>query len=514
LQPRIFVNIASYRDRECQWTVKDLFEKARAPERVFVGICWQFVREEDADCFRVQTRPDQCRLITVYAPASLGVCWARHHAQTLWRGEEFTLQIDSHMRFVENWDERLLAMLRACPSARPVLSSYPAAYTPPDTIDSHVVSTINAQSFDSQGILKLGSVGIAPESAPPVPAANPFCAAGFLFADSQINVDIPYDPYLYFHGEEITLAVRLWTHGWDIFSPNDVVAYHDYNNTPNRRRHWDDHKDWTQLSIRAAKRILHLLGMEQSDDPEALREIDRYGLGQRRTLAEYQAFSGVDFARRLIGGKTAQDIEAVAPAEEKRRRNRDVFTGIWRSNAWGCAETKSGSGSTVAATEILRPQLVDLFQRLNIASLADAGCGDLNWMHLISHHLRFYFGLDIVDDLLTELRHHHGRQHFFANIDISVDDLPSADAIFCRDVLTHFPEHAVKAALARFAASGARILIATTHPRGTNDPIGLGEWQPIDLCAPPYSLPAPQFLIPEGLVDSPKSLGVWQVADL
>jgi len=63
-EPRIFVNIAAYRDTECQWTVKDLFEKARAPERIFVGLCWQFVPEEDQDCFLVPSpRPEQTRIV-------------------------------------------------------------------------------------------------------------------------------------------------------------------------------------------------------------------------------------------------------------------------------------------------------------------------------------------------------------------------------------------------------------------------------------------------------------------
>ena len=34
----IFVQIASYRDPELQWTLKDLFEKAKRPENIFVGI--------------------------------------------------------------------------------------------------------------------------------------------------------------------------------------------------------------------------------------------------------------------------------------------------------------------------------------------------------------------------------------------------------------------------------------------------------------------------------------------
>jgi len=90
--PRIFVNIASYRDPECQWTVKDLFDKAEHPERIFVGICWQCVPIEDDDCFRVETRPKQVRFKKFQAKDSRGVGWARHHSQSLWDGEEFTLQ--------------------------------------------------------------------------------------------------------------------------------------------------------------------------------------------------------------------------------------------------------------------------------------------------------------------------------------------------------------------------------------------------------------------------------------
>ena len=61
--PRIFVQIASYRDPECQWTVKDLFEQAAHPERVFVGICWQFDEQEDKHCFEIPyPRPDQVRV--------------------------------------------------------------------------------------------------------------------------------------------------------------------------------------------------------------------------------------------------------------------------------------------------------------------------------------------------------------------------------------------------------------------------------------------------------------------
>ena len=53
----IFVQIASYRDPECQWTVKDLFDKADHPERVYVGIFWQINK---AIFTKVKPSPKYC----------------------------------------------------------------------------------------------------------------------------------------------------------------------------------------------------------------------------------------------------------------------------------------------------------------------------------------------------------------------------------------------------------------------------------------------------------------------
>ena len=35
----IFVQIASFRDPELQYTLQDLFKKAKRPENIFIGIC-------------------------------------------------------------------------------------------------------------------------------------------------------------------------------------------------------------------------------------------------------------------------------------------------------------------------------------------------------------------------------------------------------------------------------------------------------------------------------------------
>jgi hypothetical protein len=58
---RIFVQIASYRDPECQWTLEDMFEKAANPDRIFAGVVWQFVPREDDHCFELSFPPEQVR---------------------------------------------------------------------------------------------------------------------------------------------------------------------------------------------------------------------------------------------------------------------------------------------------------------------------------------------------------------------------------------------------------------------------------------------------------------------
>src|SRR6266853_2019652 len=124
-RPRIFVSIPSYRDRECQWTLRDMFERARHPERVFAGVCWQTVPDQDQDCFLLRPCPTQVRTIEFHALQARGLGWARAKAQSLWQGEEYSLQIDSHMRFADDWDEQMLDLLSACDAPDPVLTVYP-----------------------------------------------------------------------------------------------------------------------------------------------------------------------------------------------------------------------------------------------------------------------------------------------------------------------------------------------------------------------------------------------------
>ncbi|MEO5340765.1 MAG: hypothetical protein H7837_09675 [Magnetococcus sp. MYC-9] len=513
-QQTLFVSVASYRDSECPWTLADLFAKARYPERIFVGVLWQVAPEDPDTLCEIPVRPAQVRGIRVDAASSLGVCWARSRIQAeLWQGEDYYLQIDSHSRFAPQWDVILLESLAACPSPKPVLTTHPIGYEPPDTLTPDLLPILLAGRFNDAGVLMPKAKGLSLPFVPDRPAPTAFIGAGLVFGASALVREVPYDPNLYFHGEEVSLAVRLWTHGYDLFNPHRVILYHDYTDR-GRRRHWSDHQDWPTLNRRSEARLQHLLAMQTCHDAEALRDLERYGLGAVRTLQEYEAFADVDFVRRRIGPRAAdgQFPLLVAESEEQLARRR-CFSQIHDGNLWKAWETRSGPGSTWKATIELRQSLRQTFRDLGVRTLLDAGCGDLVWNADLTEALELYLGFDVVAALVERNRVLYGQRknHFFNTADVCCDPLPRVDAILCRNILTHLPNPDVQLALRNFKHSEARYLLATTFPGKENRPIEVGQWRPTDLTAVPFSLPAPRVLLPDGTQGG--CIGVWKLAD-
>ncbi len=112
---------------------------------------------------------------------------------------------------------------------------------------------------------------------------------------------MPFDPHVYFLGEEPNLAVRLWTAGWDFFAPRSCAVWHHYGaGGPGRPHSWGEVARSQRLHARTLRRMEHLLGVRCCLDPRALVDLWRYGLGRARGLADYERFAGVSFRKRSI----------------------------------------------------------------------------------------------------------------------------------------------------------------------------------------------------------------------
>lgn len=304
---RIFISIASYCDPLLGFTVERAILTAADPGRLHFGV----VDQSPAGTRHMVALGAGARLsqVRIDATEARGPCWARALAMTLYDGEEWYLQLDSHMDFDPGWDERLVAQATAlgAPQRPLVLSTYPEAFRFQDgkpVRQGGTAGSVLAQTVQPGAVFEPGHP-VLPFIARAVPATRPLPAfhvgAGFLFAPGRITQAVPYDPWLYFHGEEQALVLRLYTRGWDLFHMPDVPVRHLYNvpdaGAPPRALHWDASQEasrnlsWQALEKRSRARLAALV---------AGQDLGLYGLGSVRSLADYAAFSGIDYAARTL----------------------------------------------------------------------------------------------------------------------------------------------------------------------------------------------------------------------
>ena len=317
----IFIQIAAYRDPDLPATLHNLIQRASHPERLRFGICLQLA-DNDPPHWGPQAFPDHpsLNIVAFRASESRGACWARHQAQSVYGGEDFLLQIDSHMRAVEHWDDLLLSTWHACSDHRAVLSVYPNGFQQPCRLQTSTLPVMGAAGFDDNGILKFQGISRfrLPEEQPERPIPGAFIAGGFLFGPGSIVREVPYDPELYFHGEEVAMSARLWTSSFNIYAPNRLLLFHLYKTGgaegDNSTTHWSDHGNWFELNRRSLVRV-HTLLNSLDRAPQQLKattddlvDLNIYGLGEQRSLNDYQQWAGVNFNRAEISkqAKSAQ----------------------------------------------------------------------------------------------------------------------------------------------------------------------------------------------------------------
>lgn len=498
----IFISIASFRDPDCSNTIRNLIEKAARPEQLSFGVCNQVIQSLDQDCLLPATIAPSIMIDEVDASLSRGACWARSRIQQLWRNEDYYLQIDSHMRFVQDWDEILISMLKDCPTQKAVLSTYPLSFTPPDTYGKPELVRLVPKWFDENGILTCYSRKTSVEHAPALPQEIFFISAGLLFARSALISEVPYDPHLYHVGEEISLAVRLWTHGWTLYTPNRVIAFHDYGKREDRSKHWKNDDHWRELDARSKERVRNLLGGKVTSSLDEPTDFGPYGLGKARSLAEYEQKAGVSFALRMIGGEIRlPPIWSARSAEQHAARRTYFCSG---------GQFQTFDAGTPAVASPLTAWLIIMTSRYNIRSVCNLGCGmDLPLQDYINT-LDHYAGYDLNQTIIEQNRAANRMMDHVCYYPVDIIDLQPDrhyDLVICTGVLDHLPLDAAIIVLAEVARQFGTYIVLTSSRHGKNCWIDYGQYYDIDLEQPPFSLPAPLESIEIG---ADRFAGLWE----
>jgi hypothetical protein len=293
----IFISIASYRDPELKLTIKSAIDKANNPYSLYFGIVYQGLESEMPDLSHVKN----LSIIKMHPKEARGAGFARSRAMELYSGQELFLQVDSHTRFQQGWDDIAIDQLSRAKNIsahnKVILSYFPAPFDPERNGGMHLIKnnpkikpyptrqklSLNkrkqwtAERFEFEDKLKEN------------PELSQTILGGFILSDASIINEVPYDPEISFFGEEVCFAMRAWTRGWDIYSPSKNIVYHFYSRG-GYDKIWKDRNlrgiSWKEIEDISYKKQKRVLCGEESGV---------FGAGDVRSIQEYEEFTATNF---------------------------------------------------------------------------------------------------------------------------------------------------------------------------------------------------------------------------
>lgn len=331
-QRTMFVMIASYRDFQCRETIESIYGRADYPERIRVAVVDQIVEGDDRCNEPIKPcdeDPQQalCQyadlvdVVTLDARESVGPVPARHVGHRMYRGEYYAIQSDAHVSFVNGWDMKLTLELESTGNEMAVLSTYLSDFV--NSIDENgdlkrIARPIMCNSYfkESQGGKHIHH-STQPESLPAIhgmPQLHPWWSAGFSFSRGHFVVNVPYDRAqpMVFSGEEMSIAIRGWTIGYDYYTSERSACFHHYAESEEgiaKRKNvptfWENSDHFEGVGRRGMARLLGIVHMGMKDTPRDSwdhTDEDIYGIGDVRTPEQLFRILGIDVQAHNMEG--------------------------------------------------------------------------------------------------------------------------------------------------------------------------------------------------------------------
>lgn len=299
----IFIAIASFKDDELYTTVFDLVEKSDNPENLHFGIVHQYDNTDDKtseNSLDYLEKIFNVDIIKIPYEKSKGGCWARQKVQRLLKEQKYHLQIDSHTRMISGWDTMCKKVYNDLlkQSDKPIISFLPPSYFRNDKLgidyEFHNINFLNKLNIPKVKFMSneywIDIVGYDNVKELKEHTQIPFLYGGFIFSSSEWVREIEQDPKHYYTGEEFALSIRSFTHGYDIYLPSKIMAWHR-GNGENKPKHFttlSDGKPEHQVAMKQLKKLI-----EGGD-------LGKYGLGEVRSLREYETFAHIDFENKKV----------------------------------------------------------------------------------------------------------------------------------------------------------------------------------------------------------------------
>lgn len=298
---KILVEIATYQDPDLLNTINSAIEQADHPERVFFSICYQ---GDDLKDYEALEKIQTCKLKHIKESEIKGLCYARYLCQQMIEDEKYIYQIDSHMRFIKHWDTKMIEQLLSFNDPKAIISFYPLNFKdkmeslPVDDkiFDQPTVPTVNfaKEFYDDNHFIRFDSHFAHEDQKNRL--GSPLIAAGNFFSFAKAHKEILHDPKMCWFGDELPMAIRYYTNGWNNYCPDQSYIYHNYF-----RENRAIHNSYAKGKEAENRRFEQLLNLDHQN-----HNLGEYGLGKKRTLDQFESCTGINFRARTIGKPTSR----------------------------------------------------------------------------------------------------------------------------------------------------------------------------------------------------------------
>jgi len=296
----IFVSMPSLNDDELVPTLYDLLKKTSDPYRITIAVFSQNIEHPNLDFLT------EAGFTLIYDKIDLedarGVGYARNYIQKKIDPSihKYHLQVDSHTRFIENWDNEIVAeyeRLRPVWGDRVLFSSLPLEYIPlgdgkyefyNDKQDTIILDPVLNEDF------VFGRYGGRPRGMTNREFGEEayYASGAFIFGYSSLFVEAMTDPEIYYNGEEPVTSIRYYCKNIRLVCPPKHFIWHLAPGRIERKHHWDLLDEWRRDDHSAYVESLRLLSKERlAKFFNGELEEDDYGVADYRKMVKWMSIA-------------------------------------------------------------------------------------------------------------------------------------------------------------------------------------------------------------------------------
>ena len=289
----IFVAIPSYHDADLPATLDSAIRMSSGRNIVHLAVCEQVTRYASGYLLARELPEHVFVSVEQVGDRLIGLGGARHLAESFFAGEDLQAQTDSHTRFDADWDTRLVEL---CARLGDGVAS--ANMMPDPWSRAGRIPVVRYERF-TNGI----PAGHVEMIEPPSGRLSEMIPSRAIVGGGVVGrawcADVPADPHIAFSGEEQTLAARLYTSGRDLYAASLPFRTAMAGERPPNRP-WE-RPEWAEMNDRSCRRVQALLtGAALAADDPAGHDQHLFGLGTARTLADWTAYSGLDYTKQTV----------------------------------------------------------------------------------------------------------------------------------------------------------------------------------------------------------------------